>query len=203
MHRYSFIWVQPLAFLWGILLPFNMTIFLCLFFSGLAMYLFAKEFWGRGGAFLSAVLYLYAPFHIDHIYVLGSCAQSLAFVFFPLLLLAVYKLHHSRSFGHLILLCLSVAGLTLGHSYQMILFLPIALGFAIYLEFIEPSGKAISSLAIKILAVILGFGVSAYFWVPAMLEKKYVHIEKLTQGWFNFHNHFITFYQLFFPHGDT
>ena len=40
--------------------------------SGVFMYLFAKEFWGKPGGVISALLYLYAPYHAVNIYVRGA-----------------------------------------------------------------------------------------------------------------------------------
>lgn len=41
--------------------------------SGIFMYLFAKEFWGKLGGLVSALLYLYAPYHAVDIYVSKLC----------------------------------------------------------------------------------------------------------------------------------
>jgi len=188
-----------LGFLLGnIVLAFNMAIFLCLFFSGVAMYLFAREFWGRCGALLSAVLYLFAPFHIVQLYVLGWCAQLLALIFFPLVLWGVYRLHHSPSWARGIFLAVSVAGLSLSHNCQTMLFLPVVFVYMVYLEFTGPCPNRPVSFASKVGAMFLGLGISAYFWVPAMLEKKDIYIEKCITGWFDFHAHYIKLSQLFF-----
>src|SRR6266403_5699862 len=37
--------------------------------SGIFMYFFAKEFWGRAGGVIAALLYLYAPYHALDTYV--------------------------------------------------------------------------------------------------------------------------------------
>ena len=175
----------------NIVVAFNMMVFLCMFISGVTMYFFAKEFWGKPGAIFSAVLYLFAPFHILHVYVLGSCAQLLAFVFFPLILLAQYRLHSTKTFGDVVFLAASVAGLSLSHNGQTMVFFPVAIAYAVYLELVRPSAGRIVAFGTKMIAMLWGMSISAYFWVPALLEKQYVFIEKSVSAYYDFHNHFI------------
>ena len=63
-----------------------------LLLSGLAMYLFAREPLGRWGAALAALAYVYAPYHLADVYRRGALAESLAFVFFPLVLWSCRRL---------------------------------------------------------------------------------------------------------------
>ena len=60
--------------------------------AGFFMYLFAKEFWGKNGAVVSATLYLFAPYHALNIYVRGAIAELWAYAFIPLVFFAIYKL---------------------------------------------------------------------------------------------------------------
>jgi len=62
--------------------------------SGLTMYLLAKKLWGIMGGIVSAVFYLYAPYHAVQIYVRGAVGEYWAYGFLPLifkLLLAISK----------------------------------------------------------------------------------------------------------------
>ena len=60
--------------------------------SGITMYLLAKEFFGRLGGTLSAVFYIWAPYHAVDVYVRGAMNEAWALAWFPLIFWAGYKL---------------------------------------------------------------------------------------------------------------
>ena len=53
--------------------------------SGLAMYVWLKEFLGIRSAFVGATLYMFAPYRFVDLYVRGAIGEHLAFVFLPLI----------------------------------------------------------------------------------------------------------------------
>ena len=73
------------------------------------------------------------------------------------------------------------------------LFTPILVLFLIYVKFLEKT-KNIKAL---LQSLILGFGLSAFFLVPAFLEKNLVQTETLTRFDLDFRTHFVTVKQLF------
>ena len=75
------------------LLSTKLTAIFAILLSTVSMYLLAKEFWGRWGGILSAVLYTYAPFHAVDIYVRGAFAESFAYGLLPLPFLGLYKIY--------------------------------------------------------------------------------------------------------------
>jgi uncharacterized membrane protein len=52
--------------------------------SGLAMFLFLRRMVGSGAAFLGAMVYLYAPYHIFDFYVRAALAEAVSLAFIPL-----------------------------------------------------------------------------------------------------------------------
>lgn len=57
--------------------------------AGITAYFFARQLWGDSGAFLSAILYIYAPYHAVQIYVRGAVAELWAYAFIPLVFYSV------------------------------------------------------------------------------------------------------------------
>ena len=53
----------------------------------ISMYILASSFWGRLGGMLSAVLYLYSPYHALDIYVRGAVDEFWAMAFLPFVFL--------------------------------------------------------------------------------------------------------------------
>src|SRR5579859_7283553 len=62
-------------------------------FAGIAMYIFARNFWGEIGGVISAVFYIYATYHAVEIYVRGDLAEFWAYAAIPLLFLGCYKVY--------------------------------------------------------------------------------------------------------------
>ncbi|MBF0485692.1 MAG: hypothetical protein HQL16_04155 [Candidatus Omnitrophica bacterium] len=181
-------------------LAFNFSIILVLFASGVAMYFFAREIWGRDGAFLSAAAYLFAPYHILDVYVRGTPAELTAFVFFPLILWALLRISRSLCLKDVVLGILAMTGLLLSHNISAFLFLPLAFFYTVVLFFTGTNGvkEKLYSVLASAVVFISGFLLSAYFWLPAMMEKKFVQIERLTVGQYDYRHNFSTLPQLIY-----
>jgi hypothetical protein len=171
--------------------------------SGFSMYVLSKEFFGKTGGVLSAIFYIWAPYRALDVYVRGAMNESWAWIWFPLILWASYKLinsNKSKNSGvfeksYLMALSLSTAGLLLTHNLMVLIFAPVVLVWVFFwLIKTKSTGKIIHLFYSGILAL----GLSAFFTLPAVLEQKYVHISTLTADYFQYFAHFATFNQLFF-----
>ena len=77
----------------------KITLGLSLVVSGWLMYLFARKYWGNLGGLISGLFYVYAPYRAVDVWVRGALPESLAFVFYPLILLMLdFYLETSRGF---------------------------------------------------------------------------------------------------------
>jgi uncharacterized membrane protein len=147
--------------------------------SGLTMYLWLREFLSKEGAFVGAILYIYAPYRFVDLYVRGAIGEHAAFVFPPLVLYFLYKLSHKTSYWYLLGGSLSLAGLILAHNAISLMFLPVIFLYIFYLVW---NSKRRKSLILNSLFLILfGFALSAFFWTPALLEGKYTLRDKVTE----------------------
>ena len=179
-------------------LPFNdvakLTFALGIIASGFSMYLLAKEFFGKTGGLLSSIFYIWAPYHSLDVYVRGAMNESWAFIWFPLILWGIYKLIKKREKKYLIILSLSLAAILLTHNVMVMIFIPVALVWAVGWLIENKSWKPIINLGISGL---IGLGFSSFFTLPAIFEQKYVHIDTLISGYYQFQAHFVTLFQLF------
>lgn len=172
----------------------KLTFALGIITSGIGMYLLSKEFFGKLGGLLSAVLYIWAPYHSLDVYVRGAMNESWAFVWFPLILLSIYKLIREKKNKHIITLALFLSALLLTHNIMVMIFAPVAVIWAIAWLIVERDWKIIIKLGAS---GFLSLGLSSFFTLPAIFEQKYVHIDTLISDYFQYHAHFATIYQLF------
>ncbi len=163
--------------------------------AALSMYLFTREFWGEKGGILASIVYLYAPYRAVNFYVRAAVNEFYASVFFPLVLLAIYKLFQKQSYRWGVLLALSITGLILSHNQMLMIFSPVIGIWTLYWMWKSKSFLTIIKIAGWGL---LGVGLSAFYLVPVLLENKYAHLETLVIGYFNYLAHYLDIRQIFF-----
>ncbi len=179
-------------------MPLSINLALIMFWvlSAIGMFLFAREFWGDEGGMLSAVLYLYAPYHIVDIYVRGAFAEFSSFAILPFLLLSILKISRKPSLGYMLMGTASVFVLSLTHNIMSMLFFPVAAAYILFLYFTEKKPGWILWAGGMIA---IGLMMSSFFWVPALLEKKFLNLGFLISMRYDFHKSFISWGELFWP----
>jgi len=175
----------------------KLTFALSFLLSGFAMYFFAKEFFGKWGGVLSSIFYIWAPYHSVDIYVRGAMNEAWALIFFPLILWTSYRLliERKKVKTWIIPLALSWAGLLLSHNLMVMIFTPV---FAVWCFMFWIKDKDLKKVWNLITSGVIALGLSAFFTLPAVLEQKYIHVDTLTRGYYEFIAHFATINQLLF-----
>lgn len=149
--------------------------------SGLTMYFFIKELLNNNkAAFLASALYIIAPYRFVDLYVRGAIGEHVAFMFPPLIFYFLLKLSKRYSLAYLISGAFSFAGLILSHNAVTLMFLPLICIYIFYLIF-KCFNKKYFMLSSFIL-ILLSFGLSAFFWIPAFMEGKYTLRDIVTRG---------------------
>lgn len=140
--------------------------------SSVFMYFLSKEIWeDKVASLAAAVAYIYFPYRFVDLFVRGSLGESISFVIFPLVLLSLIKIYKNPNSQKFILFGGILYGtLILMHNIMTVLFSVFLLIVVIF--FLLEKGK----MLIKPFAILtsLGISLSAFFWIPAILEKKYI-----------------------------
>lgn len=163
-------------------------------FSTFFMFLVSKSLWKNTWAgIVSSILYIYFPYRMVDLYVRGSIGESLSFVLFPLLFYLAIKLTGKYSFLLVGGIAVSVASLIMTHNIMAVLFMPLYIIF-ILIQVILTNKKAIKTF---LLSIFLGFGLSAFFWIPALIEKNNILLSQIPIA--DRSLYFVTLEQLIFP----
>lgn len=169
--------------------------------AALAMYGWMRRVTpNRWAAWLAAVSYTVAPFHLVNVYVRGdSLSEFYAFAFYPLILWGLERVRRSppRSAGlPAAATALAYAGLALTHNISFLIFTPFALLY-LAIQGIEAAARKenrLRSLAVGLLALGLGLLLSAWFWLPAAAELGYAQLGPSVglspQDYFHYSQHF-------------
>jgi hypothetical protein len=157
------------------------------------------------------------PYHVADVYVRGALAESVALAFFPLILWTFYESVENPRAVAVVGAALSYAALVFSHNGLLLLFS----GFlGVYLTFLVLSRawqdslnderntasrwKAVTRAAVSrarapVVALLLGLGLSALFWVPMAVEFKYVRLDQWLGGYYDYRDDFVYFFQFFSP----
>jgi hypothetical protein len=176
----------------------NGALALCLLASGLFAYLLARDWMPEHGALVTAAAYLLAPYTLYDVYFRGNLAESVALPLLPFVLWAFGRLVRSGQARYLALAAVSLALLVLAHQVVVVLFGPVLALYALLLWWSE--GRTPWRLLMIFTAGVLALGLSAFFWLPAFLEKEAVQIARsFTTGGMNLRQNFVSLAELFSP----
>ncbi len=183
--------------------------------GGLGVYGYVSRIWGRMPALVATGAYAYAPFivFVDP-HARGDLAEAFSFAIFPLALWALDRLRCCPKAWNWLISVALIAALTLSHNLMALVFAVIIAGWSIWQELVSgvpPALPASSDLATRLagrllrlrlfLALIIGVGVAAFFWLTVFLERNAVDLGSLIGdgGNFDYRNHFLSLEELLSP----
>ncbi len=163
MPLFNFIYHTPylissffLTLGFGLVSTFKLVLALSYVLSGIGMLLFAREFWKNDRtAFLVAVFYQFAPFRLAETHIRGSFGEVYTYAALPFIL-------YGFVIGNVPITAMSTAVLILSHNSISLIFFVMAATFAILHRK-------------NIFGLLLGLTLSATYWLPAILERKYTY----------------------------
>jgi hypothetical protein len=191
--------------------------------SGTFMYLLAREFWGRAGGIISALLYVYAPYHAVDIFVRGDVAEFWAYAFIPLAFWGVYKVFkHLHQVANLkqentkvkiqsskiqlkiqremwswaIVGSLGYAGIIISHNLTAMMVTPFLFVWSVGLYLLLRSHDRKYRPYFVLLTLLLSIGLAAFYWLPTLTELKYTNVLSQIGGGADYHDHFVCLSQL-------
>lgn len=163
-------------------------------FSAVSMYFLGKTLLGEKGGLFASIFYTYAPYHFNNLYIRGAFNEAWASVFFPLVVLFVFKQIQKPTIYNAIFISFSMAGILLSHNPMALLFLPMV---GIWGLFWLIKKFSILTLLSLIFSGFLSLGLTAFFTLPVIFESKLVQIETMFTNYYSFDAHFTSLKQLF------
>lgn len=172
----------------------NLLMFATFLVAGWGMYGLVQALTKRADlAFLGSILYTLYPFHATNVFIRGVYAENLAWSITPLIFWAIHSL---LTKGKTRWLPYLFAFVFLTHLISSYLVAGLSLVWTLALTHLGTQSLWLN-LRKLLLSLLLGIGMASFFVVPAMVEKELVQAETLTQGYYSYHNHFVSFAQLF------
>lgn len=189
-HGYGyplFSFTYPLPYYAGILLKLirfglvdsiKILFILSVFLSALFMYKLGSILSNKTGGLFSALYYLSANYRLVNLYIRGSLGESIALIFFPLIFyLGIIYLNHPSVWNY-VFFSISLAGLILSHNVMALIFFPFFMLFYLLYNLHHRRRLTLSARIKMILPLLQSFGLAAYFFIPALIEKKYIYLSQ-------------------------
>ena len=161
----------------GFINSIKLVFFISIFASGLAMYIFTRQVFKEIPSLVSALFYMVIPYRAVDIYVRGALAESFSFVWLPLILWSICKLQKEKSLKFVIFTSVFLALFMITHNLIFLALMTLLPFYLIFLLWGSQSRKKL--LKVFFLSICLGFALSAFFWLPALYEKKYTIVNDL------------------------
>lgn len=163
------------------------VLFVGLIGSALGMYLFLKSFLKSDlSSLLGSIFYLYAPIRFVNTYVSAAVGSSLAMAIVPFVFWSLVQIKNGKSWA-VLAGALSLSLLVIAHNVTALMFAPAILIFALLFV------REIRKIGMMFL---LGAGLSAWFWLPAVFEKQFILYDELVKRFYQ--DQFPTMQQLFY-----
>ncbi len=187
--------------------------------SGLTMYLFVRRLLGRPAGLIAALVYVYIPYHLFDLYVRTDLAESVGFLFVPLVLWGFFEAVVRPRLPVLLWAAVAYAGLMFTHSLSAFILTAILGLYVAYMilgrlffnstqtnEVGQPRSGPMFYIVgfiragLPALAILLlGLGLSAIYLLPAITEAGFVRTDQWFGGRFAFGDDFVEVFQLFSP----
>ena len=183
--------------------------------SGFAMYGFVRSWLGRNAGLVAAVAFMAIPYHLVDVYVRAALAESVALAFLPLALWGFRETVRRPRLAAILGAGFAYAAIMWTSNLVALIFTP---GLAAYVAILifwqwrrppgeeeeeERGGGRFRSLVRRMLApafaFALGLGLSAAFFVPALVEMGYINRTQWFGEYYDPTQHFVYFFQLFNP----
>jgi hypothetical protein len=170
--------------------------------SGLGTYAFARDRWGGLGGVLAATAYVYAPYlQLFDPYLRGNLAEGFTFAIIPWVLWAFGRLATGGGWLYLAGVAVGWSALLVTHNVMAVLLSALLVAYAAFTWLTRREWRVYygQTFTLSALALALGLGLSAFYWLPVFAERRFVQNENIIQGYFDFHEHFVSLGELLSP----
>ncbi|HMB69033.1 MAG TPA: 6-pyruvoyl-tetrahydropterin synthase-related protein [bacterium] len=145
---------------------------------------------GRSAAIVAAALWTYAPYRVRDIWIRGDLTEFLAAGLLPWALLAMLRLGRRQSPRDILIASAAAALPIVTHNILGLLTgVLLAVTAAIVLAYSDEKMRTGWAAAAAGAGALL---LSAFFWVPALYEKRFVRIDAMTTGVLDFRENFLS-----------
>ncbi len=177
----------------SLFLSVKLTFILGFLLAAIGIFLFVKNLIGRMAGIVALVLYTYFSYHAVNAYVRGALAEFFGMAILPFVFLSLDNLFKKKNSQAILIFAIVFALMMLVHPLVSFPALFYLVFFGIFYLVISKNQKErLSFIVSGIKSVLLGLGLSAFFWLPSLMERKFTLVNDiLTKELANYKLHYI------------
>ncbi|HEC35087.1 MAG TPA: hypothetical protein ENI39_00965, partial [Anaerolineae bacterium] len=178
-------------------LALNLVYVLSILGCAVGAYLLARDLFAPAAGLVAAVAYAYAPYQFLDALLRGNAPESVALALFPFILWAFRRLALEGGRRWSLAATGLLAALYLTHNISSLTFTPFLVAYLALLGWVYRRRGHWGRVA-QVMG--LALGLTAFLWLPALLEKGYVqlHMSHVTRN-NDFHYNFLGLAEIFAP----
>ncbi|MBW7886052.1 MAG: hypothetical protein H3C34_26165 [Caldilineaceae bacterium] len=157
-------------------LAFKGVLVIAVSLAGMGAFRLGKVLLGVWPAVVCAAAVVYAPIALRELFIQGNAGQLLAWSFVPWALWAVLRIYRGGGLSGLLWLALAMGGAVLSHNAVALLLAEIVSVEIVVLWLFTRRGLALVQAGA---GLALGLLLTAWFWMPALLEREFIQLEKI------------------------
>ncbi len=147
--------------------------------GSLGVYLFTKKIYGSLSGLVASMLFTFLSYRAITIYVRGAFAEYWALSLVPWMLLALFNLYRSPTHKNTLLAGCSFALIVLAHPFIAIPSSFLVVMFVSLLYMLTKKEHRSIFLRATLLSGVIALALSAIFWLPSMIERKYTLVDTI------------------------
>ncbi|MBA3871625.1 MAG: glycosyltransferase family 39 protein [Anaerolineae bacterium] len=164
--------------------------------GGLGMYGFVRAYAGKAGGVIAAICYVYSPYILfTEPYSRGAYPELMAFALFPLVMWTYSRLTHEGGARAFLLAAVGSGALIITHNLMALVLTAVLAAWIVwgFIQIrIEPQrrregterrsyfrSREFKNSLLALLALAIGIGLTAYFWLPVAKEGDAVKLSNL------------------------
>jgi len=164
--------------------------------SAVFFFLFVRHLFSLQTSLAATLLYVYSPIRAADLYVRGAMGELWGLFAIPFVFWGIENHLGKRSKKSLGIFVLTLGVLLVTHNLSVLMILPLVL-FWIIFRIYHLKIKDLKSVFVQFfVGGLLAFLLTGFFTIPLIFESSQVYLETLTQGYFNYINHFADLKQL-------
>jgi len=188
---------------WEAQAALNLAFGLTLVGAGLGMYVWVRDVLDEGSALVASAAYVCGPYMLFTAYFRGGFTEQFVLMLMPFVLWAFRRLAATSQMRYLAAGAVSYAAVILSHNLTTLVFSAALLAYTLIMATDGsqplPAFKTGLKRLLALWAVMgLGLGLSAFFWLPAILERDAIQTNLVyATPALDYHHHFIPLKALF------
>ena len=164
----------------GPVIALRVTLGLALVAGAVGVYLWVRDLFGSGPGVVAATAFIFSPYVMYTLLNRASFPEIVALAWMPWGLWTIQRYATGCGVAYGAVCAVTLAAILFSHLFSAYLYIAVLLLYGLVLGLTARAGSGGLTRVLRLIWPIgLGLGLAAFFWLPAMWEKRLVQVEQM------------------------